>query len=312
MQRKRPTRQVILSGWVQTAGAQRSLRLCSRRRWQREQSPSCPSVSPSEVQRWTLCKHLISLPSKIMCTYQWFIISMQVKQNYLSFTLSEDYVICNDFNTHLIIKDVKKFSQIKNKKEAKWMCTRYWIIAVIYSRTHDSYGSHIELLTLRMTASLTMNRLICLGFDRYFISRTLENNRRNIWFAEFWENNFNCKLSRHAVKKGSGLKKCTSKIFSCWEKAILCSFCLNFYPTWKHSSLRYHEGGDTFGSWGKCFDSIAHLLKVEPLYIQSSKSQFVSQLISLLLYISAESSVFIHTAITSEWFSSAACLKLRA
>lgn len=54
---------------------------------------------------------------------------MQVKQNYLSFTLSEDYVICNDFNTHLIIKDVKKFSHIKNKKEAKWMCTRYWIIA---------------------------------------------------------------------------------------------------------------------------------------------------------------------------------------
>lgn len=253
MQRKRPTRQVILSGWVQTAGAQRSLRLCSRRRWQREQSPSCPSVSPSEVQRWTLCKHLISLPSKIMCTYQWFIISMQVKQNYLSFTLSEDYVICNDFNTHLIIKDVKKFSQIKNKKEAKWMCTRYWIIAVIYSRTHDSYGSHIELLTLRMTASLTMNRLICLGFDRYFISRTLENNRRNIWFAEFWENNFNCKLSRHAVKKGSGLKKCTSKIFSCWEKAILCSFCLNFYPTWKHSSFDVSWGRWHIWLMGKVF-----------------------------------------------------------
>ncbi|XP_023181349.1 metabotropic glutamate receptor 4-like isoform X2 [Xiphophorus maculatus] len=49
------------------------------------------------------------------------------------------------------------------------------------------------------------------GFDRYFISRTLENNRRNIWFAEFWENNFKCKLSRHAVKKGSGLKKCTNQ-----------------------------------------------------------------------------------------------------
>ncbi|TRY89383.1 hypothetical protein DNTS_015314 [Danionella cerebrum] len=47
------------------------------------------------------------------------------------------------------------------------------------------------------------------GFDRYFTSRTLENNRRNIWFAEFWENNFNCKLSRHALKKGSGIKKCT-------------------------------------------------------------------------------------------------------
>lgn len=58
---------------------------------------------------------------------------------------------------------------------------------------------------------------ICPGFDRYFISRTLENNRRNIWFAEFWENNFSCKLSRHAVKKGSGLKKCTSKTLSCYR-----------------------------------------------------------------------------------------------
>ncbi|XP_031660186.1 metabotropic glutamate receptor 4 isoform X3 [Oncorhynchus kisutch] len=48
------------------------------------------------------------------------------------------------------------------------------------------------------------------GFDRYFISRTLDNNRRNIWFAEFWENNFQCKLSRHALKKGSGIKKCTN------------------------------------------------------------------------------------------------------
>lgn len=49
------------------------------------------------------------------------------------------------------------------------------------------------------------------GFDRYFSSRTLDNNRRNIWFAEFWEENFHCKLSRHALRKGSSIKKCTSK-----------------------------------------------------------------------------------------------------
>lgn len=70
-----------------------------------------------------------------------------------------------------------------------------------------------------LAAYVTVNLLMFLGFDRYFISRTLENNRRNIWFAEFWENNFNCKLSRHAVKKGSGLKKCTSKSFSCSGKS---------------------------------------------------------------------------------------------
>lgn len=76
---------------------------------------------------------------------------------------------------------------------------------------NSSTVKHVRLL---FSMSLTTSSLICSGFDRYFISRTLENNRRNIWFAEFWENNFSCKLSRHAVKKGSGLHKCTSKIFS--------------------------------------------------------------------------------------------------
>lgn len=57
------------------------------------------------------------------------------------------------------------------------------------------------------------------GFDNYFIGRTLENNRRNVWFAEFWENNFNCKLNRNALKKGTGIKKCTSKKYFIVEVA---------------------------------------------------------------------------------------------
>ncbi|NWW78478.1 GRM6 protein, partial [Climacteris rufus] len=32
------------------------------------------------------------------------------------------------------------------------------------------------------------------GFDEYFTSRSLENNRRNLWFHEFWEDDFNCRL----------------------------------------------------------------------------------------------------------------------
>lgn len=105
--------------------------------------------------------------------------------------------------------------------------------------------------------SMTKNPLISLGFDRYFISRTLENNRRNIWFAEFWENNFNCKLSRHAVKKGSGLKKCTSKMFSCWEgKNNNLIFFL-----FKLLSFQRVQGGDAFASQWMCFDSVSHLLK---------------------------------------------------
>lgn len=48
------------------------------------------------------------------------------------------------------------------------------------------------------------------AFDRYFRSRSLSNNRRNVWFAEFWEENFNCKLGMHGKRPGS-LKKCTGK-----------------------------------------------------------------------------------------------------
>ncbi|XP_037539778.1 metabotropic glutamate receptor 4-like [Nematolebias whitei] len=79
----------------------------------------------------------------------------------------------------------------------------------------DSWGSKIApILSHEEMAegavTILPKRQSIKGFDRYFISRTLENNRRNIWFAEFWENNFQCKLSRHAVKKGSGIKKCTN------------------------------------------------------------------------------------------------------
>ncbi|CAD7690325.1 unnamed protein product [Nyctereutes procyonoides] len=51
-------------------------------------------------------------------------------------------------------------------------------------------------------------RLFKVGFDRYFRSRTLANNRRNVWFAEFWEENFGCKLGSHG-KRNSHIKKCT-------------------------------------------------------------------------------------------------------
>uniref|UniRef100_A0A667ZIZ5 Glutamate metabotropic receptor 4 n=1 Tax=Myripristis murdjan TaxID=586833 RepID=A0A667ZIZ5_9TELE len=79
----------------------------------------------------------------------------------------------------------------------------------------DSWGSKIApILNQEEMAegavTILPKRQSIRGFDRYFISRTLENNRRNIWFAEFWENNFQCKLSRHALKKGSGIKKCTN------------------------------------------------------------------------------------------------------
>uniref|UniRef100_A0A8C9V9I9 Glutamate metabotropic receptor 4 n=1 Tax=Scleropages formosus TaxID=113540 RepID=A0A8C9V9I9_SCLFO len=79
----------------------------------------------------------------------------------------------------------------------------------------DSWGSKISPVLHQEemaegAVTILPKRMNVKGFDRYFISRTLDNNRRNIWFAEFWEDNFHCKLSRHALKKGSGIKKCTN------------------------------------------------------------------------------------------------------
>lgn len=78
MQLKRPTRQVISSGWVRTAGAQRSLRLCTRRRWQRELSLSYPSGSPSKVQRRALCIHTTSLFDKTMWIFYSYIVIIEL------------------------------------------------------------------------------------------------------------------------------------------------------------------------------------------------------------------------------------------
>lgn len=60
------------------------------------------------------------------------------------------------------------------------------------------------------TACLTACVFLSTAFDRYFRSRSLSNNRRNVWFAEFWEENFNCKLGMHGKRAGS-LKKCTGE-----------------------------------------------------------------------------------------------------
>jgi len=69
---------------------------------------------------------------------------------------------------------------------------------------------------------------VCLsGFDAYFTSRTLENNRRNVWFAEYWEENFNCKLMSSS-KKDDSSRKCTGNrvcVIRCgWSQRCRCDF----------------------------------------------------------------------------------------
>lgn len=70
--------------------------------------------------------------------------------------------------------------------------------------------------------------LLLVAFDRYFKSRSLSNNRRNIWFAEFWEENFGCKLGMHGKRPGSP-KKCTGilifiVIINAWNVTRLGAF----------------------------------------------------------------------------------------
>ncbi|KAJ3586459.1 hypothetical protein NHX12_012857, partial [Muraenolepis orangiensis] len=48
------------------------------------------------------------------------------------------------------------------------------------------------------------------GFDEYFTGLTLENNRRNVWFAEFWEENFDCRLLSSSKREDTS-RKCTGQ-----------------------------------------------------------------------------------------------------
>ncbi|XP_069503595.1 metabotropic glutamate receptor 8-like isoform X2 [Ambystoma mexicanum] len=80
----------------------------------------------------------------------------------------------------------------------------------------DSWGSKISpILKLEEVAegSVTIlpKRASIDGFDQYFTSRSLENNRRNIYFAEFWEDDFQCKLTRLGTKPEGTVRKCTGE-----------------------------------------------------------------------------------------------------
>ncbi|XP_061663914.1 glutamate receptor, metabotropic 8a isoform X1 [Syngnathoides biaculeatus] len=77
----------------------------------------------------------------------------------------------------------------------------------------DSWGSKISPVigqerVAEGAITILPKRASVDAFDRYFRSRSLSNNRRNVWFAEFWEENFNCKLGMHGKRPGI-LKKCT-------------------------------------------------------------------------------------------------------
>ncbi|KAG8523014.1 Metabotropic glutamate receptor 6 [Galemys pyrenaicus] len=80
----------------------------------------------------------------------------------------------------------------------------------------DSWGAKTSpILNLENEAigaiTILPKRASIEGFDRYFMTRSLENNRRNIWFAEFWEENFHCKLTSSGTQSDASTRKCTGE-----------------------------------------------------------------------------------------------------
>ncbi|XP_074052177.1 metabotropic glutamate receptor 7 isoform X1 [Macrotis lagotis] len=80
----------------------------------------------------------------------------------------------------------------------------------------DTWGSKVNPLhqnedIAEGAITIQPKRATVEGFDTYFTSRTLENNRRNVWFAEYWEENFNCKLTISGSKKEDTDRKCTGQ-----------------------------------------------------------------------------------------------------
>ncbi|KAF7711611.1 metabotropic glutamate receptor 4-like isoform X1 [Silurus meridionalis] len=114
----------------------------------------------------------------------------------------------------------------------------------------DSWGSKISPVLHQEemaegAITILPKRQSIKGFDNYFIGRTLENNRRNVWFAEFWENNFNCKLNRNALKKGTGIKKCTNQERigkdSAYEQEGKVMFVINAVYAMAHALHNMHR-----------------------------------------------------------------------
>uniref|UniRef100_A0A3P9IJY5 G-protein coupled receptors family 3 profile domain-containing protein n=1 Tax=Oryzias latipes TaxID=8090 RepID=A0A3P9IJY5_ORYLA len=91
----------------------------------------------------------------------------------------------------------------------------------------DSWGSKnspIYQLEDAAVGAITIlpKRATISGFDAYFTSRTLENNRRNVWFAEYWEENFNCKLMSSS-KKDDSSRKCTGENPAVHTESSVCA-----------------------------------------------------------------------------------------
>ncbi|XP_048883604.1 metabotropic glutamate receptor 8-like isoform X2 [Brienomyrus brachyistius] len=113
----------------------------------------------------------------------------------------------------------------------------------------DSWGSKISPVIQQErvaegAVTILPKRASVDAFDRYFRSRSLSNNRRNVWFAEFWEENFGCKLGSHGKRPGSP-KKCTGteKVGrdSIYEQEGKVQFVIDAVYAMAHALHRMHR-----------------------------------------------------------------------
>ncbi|KPP80164.1 hypothetical protein Z043_100201 [Scleropages formosus] len=123
----------------------------------------------------------------------------------------------------------------------------------------DSWGSKIAPVIQQEkvaegAVTILPKRASVDAFDRYFRSRSLSNNRRNVWFAEFWEENFGCRLGSHGKRPGS-LKKCTGleKVGrdSSYEQEGKVQFVIDAVYAMAHALHRMHRDL-CFGYPGLC------------------------------------------------------------
>uniref|UniRef100_W5N799 Glutamate metabotropic receptor 7 n=1 Tax=Lepisosteus oculatus TaxID=7918 RepID=W5N799_LEPOC len=108
-------------------------------------------------------------------------------------------IFANDEDIRGILNASKRANQVGH---FLWIGSDSW--GAKYSPIHQLEDAAVGAVTI------LPKRATIEGFDAYFTSRTLENNRRNVWFAEYWEENFNCKLMSSSKKEDTS-RKCTGQ-----------------------------------------------------------------------------------------------------
>ncbi|KAJ8257942.1 hypothetical protein GJAV_G00191420 [Gymnothorax javanicus] len=113
----------------------------------------------------------------------------------------------------------------------------------------DSWGTKISAVNQLEEAAaraitILPKRATVEGFDTYFTTRTLENNRRNVWFAEYWEENFDCKLMSSSKKEDTS-RKCTGQerigIDSAYEQEGKVQFVIDAVYAVAHALHNMHR-----------------------------------------------------------------------